>query len=297
MRLKFVFNLLFYCSLIFLLIYLLKNDFLIVPKIVNYTYLILSFTFLVLGIILQCLNWKYVLNIFHIQTSFRYAIISIGLSVFMKYIPGKVMILLGRASYISDRTCTSLPVTSSVSLFDQVLSLWGALLIGSVLLFGSDVSYELKFVAIITFVVLTTALLFPVIVERILKWILVFFKKQIEFPRIKFSSVVKLIPYFIFVWVLWGIGFYSLILSLYDSQVPYMLSLAFPLAGSLAIVAIFAPGGLGVREGLLVSCLLLYKIPLPEATVIALSSRLWFLIGEVFVFFVAIILNRKVQKI
>jgi uncharacterized membrane protein YbhN (UPF0104 family) len=66
----------------------------------------------------------------------------------------------------------------------------------------------------------------------------------------------------------------------------------FPLAASLGVLALVAPGGLGVREGVIVAYLGLAGIPAMEATTISIASRLWFLGGELIFFAAGAIAHR-----
>jgi uncharacterized membrane protein YbhN (UPF0104 family) len=59
------------------------------------------------------------------------------------------------------------------------------------------------------------------------------------------------------------------------------LTAAFAFSYTLGFLAIFVPGGLGVREGILI-LLLSHYFPLPVATLISLFSRLWMTAVEVF---------------
>jgi uncharacterized membrane protein YbhN (UPF0104 family) len=60
--------------------------------------------------------------------------------------------------------------------------------------------------------------------------------------------------------------------------------LAFPLAATLGIIAVIAPGGLGAREGVLVAYLVLAGQSVADATTVAVAARLWFLAGELALF-------------
>jgi hypothetical protein len=85
-------------------------------------------------------------------------------------------------------------------------------------------------------------------------------------------------------WLLWGGGFFLLCAGLSDQMFPFSTLFCFPLATTLGILILFAPGGLGIREGVIVGYLTLLGIALPEAITLSAASRLWFLIGEFFVF-------------
>jgi hypothetical protein len=61
---------------------------------------------------------------------------------------------------------------------------------------------------------------------------------------------------------------------------------AYAFSLNIGFLAIFTPGGIGVREGVLVF-LLSSIFPLPVSTLISLLSRLWMTLGEVLCFFIA----------
>jgi uncharacterized membrane protein YbhN (UPF0104 family) len=50
------------------------------------------------------------------------------------------------------------------------------------------------------------------------------------------------------------------------------------------VLAIFAPGGLGAREGVLVAYLVMAGQPVADATSVAFAARLWFLVAELALF-------------
>jgi uncharacterized membrane protein YbhN (UPF0104 family) len=64
-------------------------------------------------------------------------------------------------------------------------------------------------------------------------------------------------------------------------------ALVFPLASTFGIIAFFAPGGLGVREGFLTGHMVLFSFTFQQASVIAIVARIWFSIGEIMLFLIA----------
>ena len=84
--------------------------------------------------------------------------------------------------------------------------------------------------------------------------------------------------------------------SLTETDIAWSVGLGFPLAATLGIMAVIAPGGLGAREGVLVGYLMLAGVPLAEATTISLASRLWFLVGEAFIFIVGWVSDRMLHN-
>jgi uncharacterized membrane protein YbhN (UPF0104 family) len=111
-------------------------------------------------------------------------------------------------------------------------------------------------------------------------------KRELTLPRLEFASVLTVLPWFAGFWLCWSAGFYFLIVSLHAGGVLPVVGLAFPLATSLGILALPLPGGLGLREGVLVGLLVIVGLAATDATTYAIVARLWFLLGETFMFVV-----------
>lgn len=62
---------------------------------------------------------------------------------------------------------------------------------------------------------------------------------------------------------------------------------AFPLSVCFGIIAIILPGGLGLREGIIIGYLVLAGLDTEQATTISFLNRLWFIAGELFIFLLA----------
>jgi uncharacterized membrane protein YbhN (UPF0104 family) len=61
----------------------------------------------------------------------------------------------------------------------------------------------------------------------------------------------------------------------------------------MGVLALFTPGGLGVREGLITLGLVSTGLPLELAAAASIAARLWFTTGELFIFTSAFLLNLK----
>jgi uncharacterized membrane protein YbhN (UPF0104 family) len=81
--------------------------------------------------------------------------------------------------------------------------------------------------------------------------------------------------------------------SLTETTLSFKYGLTFPLAATLGILAIIAPGGIGVREGVLFLFLNSSgALTVEEATTISVFSRVWFLVGESFLFLIALLMSK-----
>ncbi len=288
-----IFTIVFYLSLVFLVAYLYRLNYFVFPEIKSYSYFVLSLLSLFAGFLGLALNWKGNLKITDIPISLKSALVSTGLSTFMKYIPGKVMVLLGRAMYVTSKTGKSISLTSSISFFNQVIALWIGLVLGIVVLINATPNDALNKIIFVFLSLLSLVIVLQKQVFKLIKFGAERIKKEVLLPEINTFKVFQIFPYFLMQWMFWGLGFFFLIKSVYIIEpISYKLMFAFPLTTTLGMAAVFAPGGLGIREGLLVGCMTLYNIPIEISTSIAILSRAWFLVGEFFIFLTSLILRK-----
>ena len=285
-----------YISLLFLIYGLYKANYLVMPDIVSPYAVFFSITFLFAGFIMNALSWRQVLKINTYKVSIPDSIASVGLSVFGKYIPGKVWLIVGRAAYIAERYNLSIPKLSSLSLNTQLIIMWLGLVFGASGLFLLRGIKSFGWLILIMWLGLTI-IIFSDVVHRIAeKLIKKFLKKNITIPRLNFAHTIKTLPWFILYWLFYSAGFYFLVKSLSLCDTPIATAFAFPFAGTLGIMAIIAPGGLGVREGFMAAYLVQAGFSTKEAMSIAIAARLWYLTGEVFIFITGFLIRLFKKK-
>jgi len=283
-----------YGSLFFLGVVLWRQGFLDVPTVHSHGLVALSLLLLIGGFLAGAFAWRRVLRSFEIDCGPRECLASMGLSIFAKYIPGKVWMIVGRAAYLAERRGLSVAELSVISLNDQLISLWVGLVLGA---FGLLVVGGLELhggLVLVAWVVLSLVIFSPWvhrIAEKLVGGIL---RRRIELPALSFGVTLRVLPWFLGYWALWSGGFYLLVAGLSASRVAPETALAFPLAATLGVMAVIAPGGLGVREGVLTAALKLSGIPLAEAATISVASRVWFLAGEAAFFLAGMEANRSV---
>ncbi len=285
---KKLFNILIFISFIFLFIYLIKQD-LIVPEIPEISWLIISFLFVFAGFYASTFSWQVALKSHGKKISHKEAIISHGQAIFAKYIPGKIWVILGRAGYISEGK-EEMKNNSFVSMKEQIIYLWAGLVISAVPTF---IFYKFKWISILLvfIIIMISLLLFSAPFHH---WVInIFtriFKKKLDFPVISFKKSLPIILSTSLIWLFWTVGFYIFMMAFSDDLVPIM-SFAFPLSVSFGVLAIILPGGLGLREGIIVGYLTLAGLDVETATTISFMNRLWFISGEVFIFLLSFVLR------
>jgi uncharacterized membrane protein YbhN (UPF0104 family) len=276
-----------------MLIALVRADYLIIPTIYHPLKLILSLLLLYAGFLLNALAWPRLLRQSPFRVKDREGMASHGMSIFGKYIPGKFWVVMGRAEYLALRTEHSRKNLASLSLDAQFMAVWTALLLGTIGVFFVGGSKIYGFGVLLLFSLLSLVI-FTSVFHKLVQWLFSkLFRRQIEIPHLPLGKALKAMTWYLLSWGAWSIAFWFLAASLVPGQIPLSLSFGFALAGSIGILTVFAPGGLGVREGILSVYLGMAGMTVQDATTIAVASRLWFLSGEIFIFLTALLLNRK----
>lgn len=281
-----IFRILLYLSILFFIWYLYRTDYLVFEDIsFDPGLLAASIFFLFAGFLGICVSWGLALRASGNQAQYTDAIISQGIYVFAKYIPGKLWVVMGRASWFSpDRA--RLKTLSLVSLQEQLVFLWWGLALSLPPTFMILQKPWLGLIIAAGIAMLTLLLFsgwlyryFSVILNRLLK-------KDWEFKPMKRSFFLKVsVPVLLF-WLLWSAGFWFLMISMFDN-VPPLLAFVFPAGMTYGFLVIFMPAGIGVREGVLAAFLIAGGFAPANAVTISIVSRLWFVAGEILLFLLA----------
>lgn len=229
------------------------------------------------------LAWRQILTCFGEQIKFGRATQIIAYAQFGKYLPGKVWAALGRMflareSGIAERhTATSIIVETAYLLITALALFLVALVFYPGLL--------AKTWLLLILIPVTLALLYPPLFNWLVNFMLARIRQKPVAFRIRPVQMLELFGLYTITWLVQGVGLYFLTLAFYPVTMKALLILpgAFSLSWIIGFVVIFAPGGLGVREGLFA----LLLDPLVHGginVVISLLSRVWITASEVLVF-------------
>ena len=257
-----------------------------IPKITYLSVFLASFLFLFCGFICNAIYWNQVLKESHYNVGFSSSLAGFGLSIFGKYIPGKIWVAVGRAAYIAEKHSYSLGKLSALSFYAQLIAIWTGLIFGAIGLFISGGFHLFGWIILFLWLSLTFVIFSKLAHRTLERFIRIVLRKDLQLPKLTIKSIFLVFLWSAVYWVLLSIGFYMLVTSLIAVGVPWSVGLGFPLAVNLGIIVLFTPGGLGTREAVIVAYLSLMSIPIIEATNIAVVSRLWFLFGELFIFII-----------
>jgi len=255
-----------------------------------------SFTFRPLPIILSTLLfascylvqfwvWYLITLKLGIALSLRETLESWFYSQLGKYLPGKVWILLGRF-YFYESKGRSKKIIFIALYLETVTLLIAAGLLSLIALVsfreGGPLNVGNRLWGMVSFLVLALFFSHPRILEKLLNGVLVRLNKEPFSLSISYPNVLRFTFLSIIVWLVGGMGFYVFVDSIFPVPFTHFMFLtgALALSSTLGLLALFAPSGLGVREGVLVY-LLTFMMPGSVAVIISVATRLWMTLIEI----------------
>ncbi len=261
------------------------------PKILvrDWLDILISFGFMVGAYLLLSYGWKKVLESHNIIIEYKKAFISETLSVLGKYIPGRLWPILGQAFYIG-KLGYSYSKLTMLSLRYQVFSIWSALAISSLSLCYFNTKFLFLWGAVIF--ILSILLFYKKLHFFILRLVKKVLKRDnLEIPLLTVSESKLIFIIFFSAWISWTIAFWFLCLS-FDYNITFFAAFIFPAAVNIGILAVVVPAGLGIREGVIISFLVLIGLSTKEAISAAIMARYWYMAGELVMFLCGYILDR-----
>jgi uncharacterized membrane protein YbhN (UPF0104 family) len=202
-----------------------------------------------------------------------------------KYLPGKIWLFLSRFHFYESKGQSRKVI--SVAIYLEVVTMVvaaGFIFMAALIVFKEMVSvYSGKtFWWLLLPLILAFACLHPPMLQKILNWILIQFKREPVSLSISYSDILGILLVCTVSWAVGGIGFYLFANSVFPVAPQYTLFLTGALAISsiLGLIAIFAPSGLGVREGALVY-LLSFIMATPVAVILSVLTRIWMTLIEI----------------
>ena len=235
---------------------------------------------------MQASLWHYITVLNDCGIRWRDAVAAYMYSILGKYIPGKVFLLLARIPAYEKEGRSAAKVTVSFFL-ENICTLLGAafLFLLSLAFFPNDILKDYKVVTILLIAAFVVCI-HPRIINFFLRLLGRLIHRDNLLIPITYPQMLKVVGLFILNWVVLGAGFYILSCSIYPVPVSRALYLSgtFGLSVIIGILSVFAPSGIGVREGIIVLGLS-FVMPREYAVIISIVSRLWMTASELVVVF------------
>ncbi len=225
--------------------------------------------------------WRQIVSMFSsarfslLQSFSQLAMVGIG-----KYLPGKVWGMVARGLHLKKHG-VNLEKSFLATFYEQYILLHASVVLCAalVVVLLPDRFYWLSGAAVVLAVLLGTTLR-----DYGIRGFLFFWRKfrkggpAMARTNIPTRAYLVLLGRFTLLWVLNGLVFSSLYFALFNSPLDTALIAILILANTAGItigfLALFAPGGIGVRE-LVSSAVLAHAVPVADAVLLTLIYRLW----------------------
>lgn len=258
----------------------------------DYTYLFISLIVLLLAWIATVWSLQRIFAALDYDIPFSDVYTIYFRSIAGKYLPGKLWQIAG-STYLAAKR--GIPEGISVTSFVMGQAYWilsGMVLIGcgaAVGLFKDSTGFlsTLKWTFIPAIIGIIIVAIKPKYMEAPMNWMLQLLKREKVDIDISFRVSIKILAYYLVCWSIFGLAFWFFVSSLtpvsFDRYL--ILTAVFSAAIIIGFLSLFAPGGIGVREGILILLLTYandFQVPLPS--IIALGFRLVMTISEIISF-------------
>jgi hypothetical protein len=261
---------------------------------VDFLYLEISTLILVFGFLLRPTSFQIFTRLSSKRLSYFQSARAYYLTQLTKYLPGGIWVYPSRVVVLKD-VGVAASISSLGLVFESLTMVIASFYLGSLFLLGglTDIAWFKQIQAIVLLGSLLVSVGFVFLPELSRRFTPAFYKK---FDLLYFLEQVSLlhrgialfgaIAVNVLMWVLAGISFHLLVLSFGESGITILLSISvFSIAWLVGFLSIFNPGGVGIREVVIVM-ILSHILPDPLPLMAAILSRLVWTFGEVFFFLV-----------
>jgi uncharacterized membrane protein YbhN (UPF0104 family) len=268
-------------------------------------WLLLSALFMLAAWAVEIAIWQGVLRALGGRLPYLQAARIWFLSAIIRYVPGTIWQPLSMTLYAQEHkvrpeiTLTSVVLYQGISLLAvaplAAAYLWTSGNWGLLSAWLGALSLPLALLALLP---VALFLLRPDLLVRALNWALVKVGRPPLASGLGRGPLALLLAVALFDWLLWGSAFATLVYGTsaftpaeQAALAPHLIA-AYAIASGIGFIALFAPSGLGVREG----SLYLLLAPLlggGAVTVAALLMRLWTMVGEVIMALVSALAPRR----
>jgi uncharacterized membrane protein YbhN (UPF0104 family) len=250
----------------------------------NLSWLLAAVFLILLYLLARTAMWQLITARNDAAVPFRKAAAIWLVSYLGKNLPGKVMLVLGKVYFYRSHGVGAGRI-SFCFVVETLMDLLGATVVFLICVPMVDLPTIRNPAWIWSFAAAGAALVFcvlsPPVLKRCVGWTARFRGKTEVEIRVKYLDILQFAAMSVLNWTILGLGFFALVRSMvfvdFD-QLAYFTG-AFAVATIVGIVSLFAPSGLGVREGILLA-LLQYKLPVGIAAIVVIGSRIWFTLGE-----------------
>jgi hypothetical protein len=244
-------------------------------------WLIPSFALLALAWLLELSVWRFVLASLGGHLRWSRAAQTWFLSAIVRYIPGNIWQFLGMAELAADDGVSRVATFASIGVHQVLATLVGIALAAVYFAAAGQGAWLDAVRPLLWLAPLSLIICSPPILRWSLNWLLRMLKRPPVEVTFTWGQVGLALLGYAGVWLVMGSGFALLAASITPIKGTQFAALVATWAAAYVVgyLSLLTPGGLGVREGVMI-LLLAPLFPVPVPTVIALTARLWMVVGE-----------------
>jgi glycosyltransferase 2 family protein len=262
--------------------------------------LLLSTLIFVVSYFIQTWAWYLITLRLEVALPLRETVATWFYSQLGKYLPGKVWLLLGRFYLYDSKGKSKKAITVALYLEAVTLIMAASLVFLLSLLFLKEAkpfTLGIPLPGVILLFLLCLFSLHPRVLQKLFNTVLVRLKREPFHIPISYLQILWILTVCVLSWIVGGIGFYLFVDSVFIASPKQILFLtgALAISSTIGLLALFAPSGLGVREGVLVY-LLSSIMPTSVAVILSVLTRLWMTLIEIGLIGVVYLLNKFRKK-
>lgn len=216
---------------------------------------------------------------------FQLCLVNLG-----KYIPGKIWGMVARASYLKQNHNIDVGRIIQATYIEQIYLLGSGVVLASLVAAVISADPRFWFLALLITVSVFAAMIFQKPISFLVDLLRRLHKSEsvdkISDFRLPLNRMAMMLALYIVVWLLLSMVMYSLYLSLFPAEISMHMASVMVLACvagiSAGFVAVFSPGGVGVREAVSGAVLVPY-MPVADAILLVLLFRIWLATLEILV--------------
>jgi glycosyltransferase 2 family protein len=241
---------------------------------INYLFILVSFLFLSISPFLVALSWQIMFKGFKEKISYLKIFNILTISMLIRYIPGNIWFIAGRAQMFKKYGISRLKTTITIFIELGILLLAACFIFLIAVILGyNPINFPLYWLALIVGLILISLhpKIFSFFVKKGFKIIQ---KKDVDLnwnSKTNFQVFSLLSLH----WIFQGFAFYFLINSFYPFDIVHLIPLigVHAIAWVLSFLTFISPAGLGVKEGILV-LFLQFLVPLDIAIIASILLRI-----------------------
>ena len=247
----------------------------------DYPLLALSLGVMLASLSLYAWQWQFSLQKLRAAIGFPKVLRIYFVANLGRYIPGKVWQFIGWFYLLEQEGVSSVHTLTSMALNQVIQNMTGLALAFVVMAGFRAAELSERLLPFLVLISLGLIVVQPPVLEKLLNGALRLFRRGPVVIELTAWDLSRFAVLHLLCWLGYGLAFYLFTRALYPVPLEWLPALAGIFAGAwvLGFLSFLAPGGLGVREGILVYLLGFY-LPSHVAIVVTLLSRLWVTAAE-----------------